>query len=216
MLLPFNELFKKHQVSFKGIVHCGASTGQERDHYDSLGVQVIWIEAIKSVFDELQQNIAHYPNQIAIHACLGEKDWEHKVFNISNNEAQSSSYLQLAFHKIAHPSVHYIGEFHTYTQTLETILEGLKVDIGEGEWLLVGDLQGAEMFMLKGAGKYLSAFDGCYLEVNTKEVYEFCSLKHEIEEYLAKYDFFPVEELIYENFGWGDEFLLKSKLIQKS
>lgn len=215
MLLPFNELFKKHQVSFKGIVHCGASSGQERQHYADLGVRVIWIEAIKSVFDELQQNIAPYPNQKAIHACLGEKDWEHKIFNISNNEAQSSSYLQLSFHKTAHPSVHYIDEFHTYTQTLETILDDLKVGISEGGWLLVGDLQGAEMFMLKGAGKYLKQFDGCYLEVNTKEVYEGCALKHEIEEYLTNFGFTPVEEMIYENFGWGDEFFIKNNLINK-
>lgn len=215
MLIPFNELFKKHQLTVKGIVHCGASTGQERQHYADLGVQVIWIEAILSVFKELENNIIPYPNQTAVHACLGEKDWEHKIFNISNNEAQSSSYLQLAFHKTAHPEVKYIDEFHTYTQTLETILDERGVDIKNGQWLLVGDLQGSEMFMLKGAGKYLNDFVGCYLEINTKMVYEGCSLKHEIEEYLAKFEFVPVEEFVYEQWGWGDELFIKKKLIKK-
>lgn len=210
MLIEFKDLFEKFNYIPKGIVHCGASSGQERQKYADLGIpMVIWIEAIPEVYNELKENLKNYPNQIAVNACLGEFDGEEKVFNVSNNEAQSSSFLQLGFHKEAHPSVFYERSFATTTKTLKTIL--IEMDIDVTGWLLVGDLQGAEMFMLQGVDNLLNKFTGCYLEVNTKDVYEGCALKSEIEQYLAEYNFVPVQEFIYEHWGWGDSFFIKSK-----
>lgn len=211
MLIEFKELLPRHNVTAKVIVHCGASSGQEREAYAQLGVEkVIWVEAIKEVYDELVENLKQYPNQIAVNACLGEVDGKEVTFNISNNEAQSSSYLPLGTHLQAHPSVHYVSSFTTITKTLKTILKELNEEVGEN-WLLVGDLQGSEMDMLKGAGDLLDKFVACYLEVNTKSVYEGCALKHEIEDYLAKYNFKPAEEFIYEHWGWGDMLFCKNK-----
>jgi len=216
MLIEFKELFEKFNYKPKGIVHCGSSTGQERDKYAEFEIPVIWIEAIPEVYQELVQNLKPYPNQYPVLACLGEVDDKEVVFNVSNNEAQSSSYLQLGFHKTAHPSVEYIRTFTTKTQTLETVLSILNNSVikVDKDWLLVGDLQGAEMLMLEGAKNILHKFSGCYLEVNTKEVYEGCALKNEIEDYLTKYDFKPVEEFIYEQWGWGDQFFIKSNLLK--
>lgn len=213
MLISFKELFEKHNFKLKGIVHCGASTGQERQHYDELGAHVIWIEAIPEVYNDLIKNIGMYPKQRAINACLGEVNGKEITFNVSNNEAQSSSYLPLGFHKTAHPEVHYVRTFDAITETLEQVLvrSGFPTAVYHG-WLLVADLQGSEMFMLKGAANILQNFDGVYLEVNTKPVYEGCALKHEIEEFLSKYDFVPVEEFIYEQWGWGDQFFMKQEL----
>lgn len=211
MLIEFKDLLPRHDLNIKGIIHCGASYGQERDAYNELGIEtVLWIEAIKEVYDGLVENIKPYPNQFAVNACLGEEDGKDVTFNVSNNEAQSSSYLQLGFHKTAHPSVVYVRTFEAKTKTLKTLLKELNVKIGDG-WLLVMDTQGAEGFILKGANDLLSHFDAIYLETNTKEVYEGCALKPEIEAYLSNYDYEPVEEFIYEHWGWGDQLFKRIK-----
>ncbi|HQV54300.1 MAG TPA: FkbM family methyltransferase [Chitinophagaceae bacterium] len=211
MLIEFKDLLPRHNLNIKGIVHCGSSSGQERQAYADLGIEkVIWIEAVKEIYNELIENLKPYPFQIGVNACLGEVDGKDVVFNVSNNEGQSSSYLQLGFHKTAHPEVSYVRHFETKTKTLQTVLKELGVEIGDG-WLLAIDTQGAEIFVLKGAGDLLNNFDAIYLETNTKEVYEGCALKPEIEEYLSKYDYEPVEEFIYEHWGWGDQLLKRNK-----
>jgi len=211
MLIPFIPLFERWGIECKGIVHCGASSGQERQYYASMGLKkVVWIEAIKEVYDELVRNIAQYPEQIALNACIGSTDGAEVTFNVSNNESQSSSFLQLGDHKTAHPDVHYVRSFTTTTLTLKTILDKAGIKVGEG-WVLVADLQGAEMFMLKGAGDLLDKFNACYLEVNTTPVYEGCALKGDIEQYLSQYGFNGVEEHIYHDWHWGDEFFIKNK-----
>jgi len=211
MLIEFKDLFQKFNYMPKGIVHCGSSTGQERDKYAEFGIPVIWIEAIPEVYAELIQNLKNYPNQFPVLACLGEVDGKEVVFNVSNNEAQSSSYLELGFHKTAHPSVEYVRTFTTTTTTLKTVLSILNNSVVKvtSDWLLVADLQGAEMMMLEGAKDILDKFNACYLEVNTLPVYEGCALKPEIESFLKEYGFEPVEEFIYEHWGWGDQFFLK-------
>lgn len=209
MLIEFKNLFERHNYFPKGIVHCGSSTGQERFAYAELGVPVIWIEAILEVYMELLENIRPFNNQKAVHACLGEVDGKEVTFNVSNNEAQSSSYLQLDYHKIAHPEVEYVRSFTTSTTTLKKIIETYDFDIND--WLLVADLQGSEMNMLQGAYDILPKFNACYLEVNTKTVYEKCALKNEVEDFLLGYGFTPAEEFIYEQWGWGDQFFLKTK-----
>lgn len=206
MLIQFSELFAPFK-KIKGIVHCGSSTGQERQHYADMGInKVIWIEAIPEVYDELVSNLKNYPNQIAVNACLGEVDGRQVTFNVSNNEAQSSSFLQLKEHKVAHPEVHYVRTFETTTKTLRTVLK--EAGINESEindtWVLVGDLQGAELLMLQGASDLLTRFGFCYLEVNTKEVYESCALKPELDAYLLEHGFEPFAQHIYEHWGWGD------------
>lgn len=207
MLIDFRELFKRWDYKPKGIVHCGASTGQERDVYAEFGIPVIWIEAIPEVYEQLKINLKDYPNQDSVLACLSDEEDKEVTFHVSNNEAQSSSFLELGTHKESHPTVSYLYDFATKTKTLKSVISETGVDVTD--WLLVGDLQGAEGLMLKGAGDLLNKFSGCYLEVNTNHVYENCIIKPEIESHLAQYGFVPREEFIYHQWFWGDQFFTK-------
>lgn len=210
MLISLPELTKRYNLKIKGVVHCGANKGQECDAYNEMGVdKVIWVEAIPEIAKELAANIEKYPNQMAVNACLGESDGREVVFNVSNNESQSSSYLKLGTHKIAHPEVKYVRHFQTTTVTLKYLLKEIGVEIGGG-WLLCGDLQGSELDMLKGAGDLLNEFEFCYLEVNEDSLYVGCALRDEVEKYLSGYGFHPVERFIYEQWGWGDEFFIRN------
>src|SRR5262245_39160733 len=58
----------------KGVIHIGASWGQERDIYAAAGLPVIWIEAIPEMFEELQRNIEGYPDQRAFNYLLTDRD----------------------------------------------------------------------------------------------------------------------------------------------
>ena len=48
-----------HEVS--GVVHVGASRGQERTLYQQYGLRVLWIEPIQEVFEDLQANLKKFP-----------------------------------------------------------------------------------------------------------------------------------------------------------
>ena len=141
MLISFNYLWEKYKIKCNGIIHLGGSLGQERNTYQQLGVpKVVWVEAIPSVFNELKNNIKNYDGHIAINECVGQFDGEEKEFFISNNEAQSSSYLPLGTHKEAHPEVVYVDSFIAKTKTLKTILieNGINIEPGSG-WMLCAD-----------------------------------------------------------------------------
>ena len=75
MLIPFDQLFKRHQIRPMGVVHLGASAGQEADAYAAHGIQqVIWVEALWNVYLRLVQNVSKYPGSIALCACVSDVD----------------------------------------------------------------------------------------------------------------------------------------------
>ena len=54
----------------RGIFHVGAHEGQEAQRYSNLLQPVVWVEAIPSYFERLQNNVAKYPNQSAYNFLL--------------------------------------------------------------------------------------------------------------------------------------------------
>src|SRR5690349_24723633 len=100
MLIDIKGLKEKYNITSKGVLHIGAHLGQEAEMYNQLGMEkMIFIEANPSIYDQLVSNIAKYPNAKAIKACISDKDGESVVFNISSNEGQSSSILELGTNK---------------------------------------------------------------------------------------------------------------------
>lgn len=204
MLIDFSTIIRKYGNP-KGILHVGANTGQEAEIYNSHGVsKVVWIEAIPEVYEKLLWNISKYHDMIGIMACVSDKDNEPVTFYESNNEAQSSSFLELGTHKTAHPEVHYVKEHKMNTVRLDTLLDNSElVDFGDLDFLAM-DIQGAELLALKGLGERLRQFKYVYLEVNTNEVYKGCALLPEVEKYLNGFGFRKREERIFKQWGWGD------------
>lgn len=208
MMLPLESLIKKYNLKINGIIHAGASEGQERQEYDRLGIKkVIWIEAIPSVYKTLLINIQPYPGQMAINACLSDKDGDTVKFNVSSNEGQSSSMFELGIHKVIHPSVQYIGHLDLVTKRLDTLLNNID---SAGYNFLNMDLQGAELLALRGMGEKLSQIDYCYLEVNKKETYIGCALIGEIDEFLGAYGFKRVETGDFVDDTWTDALYVKN------
>jgi FkbM family methyltransferase len=205
MLISLSDLFQKYHINPTGVIHIGASTGQEADTYHSHGLKVIWVEAIREVYKQLCRNVVKYAGTICINACVSDKDGEMVNFNISNNEGQSSSMLDFDTHTKEHPGVVFTHSTTLHTLTVRSILKERQIDPEQYDFLNL-DIQGAELLALKGTD--LSYIRYIYIEVNEKHLYKDCPLLPEIDEYLKQFDFERVETKMT-GWGWGDAFYIK-------
>ena len=212
MLIPFKTLLAKYRFIPTGVFHIGASTGQEAaDYFDNNVGDVIFIEAIPNVCKQLERHISQYPRMIAINECIGDEDGRQMTFHISNNEAQSSSLLELDYHKTDHPDVSYTEHIPVTTKRVDTLLRERKIDLARYDFLNI-DLQGAELMALKGMGDELRKVNYAYLEVNKKHEYEDCPLLEDIDAYMLSFGFSRVELEWCGGFSWGDAFYIKKDL----
>jgi FkbM family methyltransferase len=208
MMMDLPEMIRKHNMNITGILHCGANEGQEAALYHSVcDGNVFWIEAIPDVYEALVENLKPYPNQHAMRACIGNKDGEIVKFNISNNESQSSSYLELGHHSIIHPTVVYEKSIALSTTRLDTLFWGV-----EGKSLLnFGnfDLQGVEKVAIESMGGFLDQFEYLWVEVNKKETYVGCMLVDDLDYFLLQKGFERVETGVWVADTWTDALYIR-------
>jgi FkbM family methyltransferase len=166
----------------------------------------MWVEAIPRVYLDLQQNIKSYPQQTAHNACLSNVDGDEVVFNVSNNESQSSSILELGVHALIHPEVHYVEQIAMKTQRVDTLLKD--VDVSTINFLNV-DLQGAEHLAIEGMGDLIKNIDYALLEVNMKETYKGCMLIEELDYFMLQRGFERVETGEWVAETWTDALYIR-------
>lgn len=208
MLIPFSELITTYGIQPTGVLHIGASTGQEAPAYFAAGIRnMLFIEAIPEVYQELLNNISMYPGARAINACISEIDGEERDFNISSNGGESSSLLPFGLHAEMHPDVTYIKTIRVITTRMDTLLRQEKVDLLNYNFLNI-DLQGAELMALKSMAEHLQRIRYAYIEVNKKELYKGCPLVYDIDAYMACFGFIRKAERWTDKF-WGDAFYIK-------
>lgn len=204
MLIPFTELKARHNIVLNDVLHLGANTGQEAETYHKLGAKrVIWVEAIRPVYDGLCRHIAAFPNQVAIHACISDK-LEEVEMKVTNNAAQSSSILDFGTHATEHPTVKVIRTEKMMASTVESILAAAGHCLLPGAFLNI-DLQGAELMALRGMEGLMPFFDHAYIEVNVQHLYKGCPLVGEIDDFMMKHGFDGREQKMTGN-GWGDKY----------
>lgn len=203
MLIDFRQLFPKYNIKPKGVLHVGANIGEEAPIYYELGIKdVVWIEANPELIPQLRINAQKYNHKV-IQACIGDVQDLEVSFHISNNASQSSSYLELGTHKIAHPEVHFVRDITMKMTRLD------QLSCWGGYDFLNVDLQGAELKALKGLGDGIEGFKWVYLEVNKAELYKGCALVEDIDYYLGSYGFNRVETKWCGNTNWGDACYIK-------
>lgn len=199
MLIPFDYLFQKHNIKPKGILHIGANVGEEAPVYERLGVRKqIWIEGNPEIFLKLKQNINHNPDAVALNYVIGDEN-KPVTFHISNNGSQSSSVLELGYHKVDHPDVHFIQDIETTMHRIDS----LDLDLSGVDFLNI-DLQGAELMALRGMGELLKGFKWAYLEINKAEEYIGCPLIETLDLFMIANGFRRVETKYCGRSSWGD------------
>lgn len=212
MLINFTDLITRHGIKPKGILHIGASTGQEAAEYDKNGiVHQLWIEALPEVFKTLKQNLSHNPHAIAVNACISDTDGLAVEMGFTPiNNGESSSFLPFGTHLKHHPEVQMTEKIKMTTTTVDTIFELNKLITSPDKYSFLNiDLQGAELLALKGAEKTLQHISAIYAEVNGENVYDGCCLLPDFDRYLSDRGFERVELKWAIDNVWGDAFYVR-------
>ena len=218
MSQKFTDWFMKYSIPVSGVIHAGSHLGQEMKDYKSLGFEkIIWIEANPKIVLELEKSIQNDPNQIVISACLWSVDNQKVEFNIAGIESSSSSILEPFLISASHPEVEVSEKITLITSKLDSLIYS-KFDHEEYSdyGVLVIDVQGAELDVIKGAEELLTQIDAIFLELSTRELYKGYSSKNEIVKYLKEKRFEFMASEIDSGTGWGEGLFLSSKLIQKN
>jgi FkbM family methyltransferase len=203
MLMPLQVL----GVKPTGVLHLGASTGEEAEIYQNANVQtVIWFECNPRILQYLHWRVDGIPGHYVVEAAVSEVDGEEVSFNITNNDA-SSSILNLKDHLKHYPDIHVERTIQLKTRTVDSLLpeHGFRYEQFDFANL---DIQGAELQALRGMVKCLKHLRWIYTEVNTQELYEGCALLHEIDDFLAKHGFHQ-QRIALTHAGWGDAFYMR-------
>jgi len=170
--------------NIEGVIHVGASIGQERALYDAFGLRVLWIEPIPSVFAELVKNIAPFPKQRALNNLITADDGKEYELHISNNAGESSSLLQLSRHEEMWPEVTYTGSIKLRGLTLGTALKQAGFSPEQFDALVL-DTQGTELRILQGARDLLPLFEYVKVEVPDFESYEGCCQIEQLSRFMT-------------------------------
>jgi FkbM family methyltransferase len=208
MLFSLEYLIDTYALQIDGIVHIGASYGQEIDDYDKAGIKnIIWVEADPEVYGSLCENLRPYPDSKCFQACVSNQDGLPVQFKITSNKGQSSSILNLKEHALFYPHIVVVRELQMQTVTIDTLLKQQGIEISGKYNFLNMDIQGAELLAMQGMKNNLHKFRYVYLEINQRELYEGCALEEEVDNFLKGYHFKPVECKI-KPAGWGDKFYI--------
>ena len=197
-----------------GLIHIGANTGQERDHYKKFNLKkVLWVEADPLVYLQLKDNIKSYKGQVAYNYLLTDKINQKYHFNIANNNSASSSIFEFFDHKKMYPHVNFIKKINLYSSTFSRMIKKEHVNIRDFNALIL-DTQGSELLILKGASNLLKYFTYIKVEAADFKLYKNSCLLNEISNYLKKYNFKEIKRIqIDQNKQFGIIFdVLYSKL----
>lgn len=204
MIVGFEDY--KHQYDFKvsGVIHVGAHYGQEYEDYIKNfgnGIKTHWFEPLEEPYNKLVNKLSHDKNAKTYKLALGSEKGSAIIHIDSGNEGQSSSLLKPLLHKE-------IFKHITFNNT-ETIQVAKLDDYNITDCnVLVLDVQGNELAVLKGAKNTLKHIDYVFTEFNTVEMYEGCPSLDELDDTLYPLGFDRVQTW-YTQQHWGDAFYLK-------
>lgn len=187
-----------------GIVHIGANKGQERFFYDKLDLNVVWIEANPEVANILQNNVKDYPKQTAYQGLITDEVGKHYDFKITNNSC-SSTLFDFDVHLEIYPHVHQVNTIGLISTTLNQFTIDKCIDISLYKVLLL-DVEGSELLVLKGAGNILSNFDFIITEAMEYKCYKDGYTVKDMESYLHKMGFLAIERILQDSHPKGNSY----------
>lgn len=191
-----------------GILHIGAHYGEERYLYNQYQKYVLWIEGDPVHFKQLEENISKFHKQKTKLALLGDVNQKKRNFYRASNQGESSSIYEFS----KNPG---FDSINLRTDSIvELPLVRLDSILSENEvktyshWIV--DVQGAELDVLKGAGKLLKYANSLMVEMSNREIYKNGSKPAEIFSYLSNFNLYPIWDLGF--MEHGDVLFLKKNL----
>ena len=171
----------------KGLIDIGAHFAEEyfeipeadRDRYNFL-----FFEPIVSTFNDMCNRLPRADNIKCFNIALGNKTGEVMMHTETSNKGQSSSVLKPKIHLELYPWVVFNGTAVVKIDKLDNI----EYDRSLYDTIHI-DVQGYELEVLRGAAESLKFINEITAEVNKVEIYENCSLLHEVDAFLKKHGF---------------------------
>lgn len=206
-MLDLAALFAQYRLGARGVVHVGAHEGQELPVYRAMGFRnVLLIEANPAVFARLQASVAGDSGIELAQCAMGQTDGL-ATLRLTTFD-QSSSLLPLKLHREVYPEISECGVLPVPARRLDSLLAerpGGAADFN----LLVLDVQGAELLVLRGAEESLAGFDAVVSEISFIELYEGCALAPALDTFLADRGFHRVATACHDHPSWGDALYLR-------
>ena len=186
----------------KTLVHVGAHLAQERYDYEAAGFEhMLWIEGSPSTHAKLfalieEQNAVNTRKNVAARhrtfcGLMSDTDGDELTLKAYSNDGMSSSlFAATEVMKSRWPDVRETGDGETCTTVrLDTLMASQ--DVIDTIDLLIVDVQGAELMVLKGAEKSLSSAKAVICEISSEPYYQGGVLYPELAGFLKQHDFYP-------------------------
>ena len=169
---------------------------------------VTWVEAIPEIYDEAKKRLEKYPKQTILNAVLGEKDNEQVAFYIAGTEFSSSSILEPYLIQASHPGTELIEKRNYTTVTLDTLVSNNLNALMDNS-LMILDLQGAELQVLKGATNTLNKIVYILTEVSIRKLYKKNDSFKKLRRFLHSQNYLLVRAEINYTTGWGEALFIR-------
>ena len=162
------------------VIHVGSHLAQDQIQYDSLGVnEVIWCEADEECVSIIRER---YPQSKTIEGLFWSEKNKEIDFWIMKDRAQNTVFRPLK-----------MEGSQTKVPLLTTTLDAefLHSDL-LSPIMLVLDVQGAELHVLKGGAEFLNKVEYLVCEITEQStIAQFSILQNEVENILHPYGFVP-------------------------
>ena len=200
----YNYIHKYDFSNIKGIIHVGAHNGGEYDEYQTTfkkDITIHWFEPQKDVFTELIKRLGDKPNNYFYNYGLGSQEEIKQIWTENENKGESASFNKPKDHIDLYPNINFYPSDFLEIKTLDSF------DISDSN-VLVLDVQGFEMEVLKGSVETLKKIDHLFCEINSLEMYEGCPSLSQLCEFLSQHGF-TLREDWWTDGSWGDGYWSK-------
>jgi len=204
MLLDFDNIVSKYNMSLTGVIHIGGHHGQEYNlykKYDSIK-NLVFFEPDPDSFEVLKKAIDGDEKATAIKTALGAFSCKAYMNKETANDGQSNSILEPGTHLLQYPNITFDDKYEVSIHPLDRYEPHSSLNF------LNIDVQGFELQVLLGAQKTLNNIDYIISEVNRDEVYKNCAKVEDLDYFLSKYNFKRVETN-WVGGTWGDALYIK-------
>lgn len=201
----------RYGVPIARLAHVGANDGQEVETYLAAGArELVLFEPLAEPFARLQARCAGLGQAATFHlfrTALGEAPGE-AVMHVAGGAAAASSLLRPVMSRRDRQRLGFADQTETVpVQRLDAIDA-----LGAGIDLLVVDVQGFELPVLRGAGALLDRIPLVICELNRETTYEGSATVAEVDALLAAHGFRRMATH-WPSRNWGDGLYVRAALV---
>ena len=205
----FKDAINKFKILTNGVIHIGASQGQEEALYTELNFKnILWIEADPEMAAALENKLGKKTGMRV--ASFAASDQNGEADFMRTNNQQSSSLFDLDAHSRIHKDVVATEKIKVKTKKLDDFLK--EIPEAKEYNVLTLDTQGAELLVVRGAVDTLKHIDIIFSEISYVTLYKDSVIVYQLDSFLLEQGFIRADtvSVVY---AWGDAIYVKKSII---